>query len=303
MRVLNFGSLNLDYVYRVPHFVAPGETLAAAGQTVNLGGKGFNQSIALARAGAPVFHAGCVGYEGQPLVDFLKESGADVTFVRRVDRPQGRAVIQVTDTGENCILLFGGSNEAVTERQADGALAQFGAGDWLVLQNEIPCVGYLVRQAAARGMQILLNPSPFGGELRALDYGPVTWLAVNEVEAEQLTGKRRPEEAWAALHAAWPRLKLLLTLGSAGSVCFTPGGACRQPAFPARAVDTTGAGDTFTGFFLAGLAAGLPLAACMRRAAMAAAISVSRPGAAGSIPSGAEVDSALQRAAQNAGEE
>lgn len=299
MKVLNFGSLNLDYVYRVPHFAAPGETLAAASRSVNLGGKGFNQTVALARAGATVFHAGCVGSEGRPLTAFLEENGVDVTFLQQVDRPQGRAIIQVTDTGENCILLFGGSNEAVTERQADEVLARFGAGDWLVLQNEIPCVEYLARQAAARGMQVFLNPSPFSEALRDLDYTLVSWLAVNEVEARQLTGRTCPEEAWAALHGTWPRLNMLLTLGGAGSVCFTPGGTCRQAAFSVRAVDTTGAGDTFTGFFLAGLAEGLPLQACMRQAAMAAAISVSRPGAACSIPTAREVDRALQKLGQN----
>lgn len=294
MRILNFGSLNLDEIYRVPRFVAPGETLASAGRTVNFGGKGLNQSVALARAGAPVFHAGCIGPEGGPIAAFLKENGVDVQFLLPVSRPQGRAVIQVTDTGENCILLFGGSNEAVSEQQADEVLAHFDAGDWLVLQNEIPCVEYLVRQAAARGMYILLNPSPFSEALRGLNYNALCWLAVNEVEARQLTGETRPEKVWAALHKAHPQLNLLLTLGGDGAVCFTPREQFRQAAFPARAADTTGAGDTFTGFFLAGLTAGLPLPECMRHAAMAAALCVTRPGAAHAIPTAGEVERALR---------
>ena len=289
MRILNFGSLNLDYVYRVPHFVAPGETLAAQQQSLHFGGKGLNQSVALARAGAPVYHAGCVGQGGAPLAAFLKENGVDTTLLRQADCPQGSAVIQVTEAGENSILLFGGSNQAITPEQVEEVLAQFDQGDYLVLQNEISCIDCLVRRAAQKGMQVVLNPSPFHQSLLELDYNAIAWLLINEVEARQLTGKSHPQEVWAALHQKYPRLKVVLTLGAGGSVCFTPEQIIEQPVFAVRVVDTTAAGDTFTGFFLAALVEGQPLAACMRRAAMAAAISVSRPGAASSIPTAREV--------------
>lgn len=293
MRILNFGSMNLDYVYRVPHFVAPGETMAAVDQTVNPGGKGLNQSIALARAGAPVCHAGCVGTGGEPLVRLLAENEVDTSFLRPVDCFQGNAVIQVNDSGENCILLFGGSNRAVTQAQIDETLAHFSAGDYLVLQNEISGLEHLVRTAAARGMRIVLNPSPFEEALRALDYNAIAWLLVNEVEARQITGETQPEAVWAALHAKYPALCVVLTLGGAGAVCYTPQQTVRQPIFPVQAVDTTAAGDTFTGFFLGALVQGRPLAECMRRAAMASAIGVSRAGASCSIPTADEVDRAL----------
>ena len=135
MRVLNFGSLNLDYVYQVGHFVQPGETLSAVSQTVNPGGKGLNQSIALAKAGAEVCHAGCIGTDGENLRELLKENGVNTEYLREVPALQGNAVIQVNPEGQNCILLFGGSNQCITEEQIDQTIKNFAPGDWLVLQN------------------------------------------------------------------------------------------------------------------------------------------------------------------------
>ena len=293
MRVLNFGSLNLDYVYRVGHFVQPGETLSAASQKVLPGGKGLNQSVALARAGVRVFHAGCLGSGGEMLADLLRKSGADIRFLRCVDELQGNAVIQVDDAGQNCILLFGGSNRCVTKEQAEATLSSFSSGDYLVLQNEINALPLIVDKAYARGMKIVLNPSPCDEQLQAVDFGKLDWLLVNEVEAEQLTGSGQPEEAWKVLHARYPALNLVVTLGSAGSAAFTAKETVRQEAFPVRVLDTTAAGDTVTGYFTAGLMEGRSLRECMRRAAMAAAISVTREGAAPSIPVRAEVEQAL----------
>ncbi len=293
MSILNFGSANLDYVYRVPHFAAPGETLAAKSMTVNPGGKGLNQSIALARAGASVYHAGCIGKGGDELAALLKENGVDIRYLRHVETFQGNAVISVNDAGENCILLFGGSNQTVTCQQIDETLSNFSAGDYLVLQNEISGLSYLIQQAAAQGLSIVLNPSPFDDSLRDLDYNAISWLFGNEIEAQQITGETQPEKVWSYLHAKYPSLCVVLTLGGDGAICFTPQDCVRQPAFPVSISDTTAAGDTFTGFFLAALTAGKPIHECMKRAAMAAAISVSRPGASCSIPDAAEVDQAL----------
>lgn len=295
MRILNFGSANLDYIYQVPHFATPGETISARSQTVNPGGKGLNQSIALARAGARVFHGGCIGTGGEALAALLAENGVDTRFLRQVDVLQGNAMIAVNDEGENFIMLYGGSNQAITQKQIDETLSAFDAGDYLVLQNEISCLPYLVEQASKRGMRIVLNPSPFEDSLRALDYHAVAWLFVNEIEAEQITGKTQPEEIWDALHARFPSLCLVLTLGGAGAMCFTPSEQVIQPVFPAVPVDTTAAGDTFTGFFLASLLAGNPLTECMERAAMASSIGVSRLGASCSIPTAEEVTRALAR--------
>ena len=299
MKVLNFGSLNLDYVYRVEHFVQPGETLSASSQAVNPGGKGLNQSIALARAGAEIYHAGCLGVGGEGLGKLLRENGVDTTYLFPTDELQGNAVIQVDQSGQNCILLFGGSNQCITSGQVDKTLAAFSAGDYLVLQNEVNDLPMIVEKAWERGMKIVLNPSPYNEKLSAVDFGKLSWLLVNEVEAAQLSGSEDPEEAWRVLHEAYPHLSVLITLGSAGSVAYRVENGevetARQEAFRVRAVDTTAAGDTFTGFFIGALLEDKPLQECMRRASMASALGVTRPGAAGSIPTRDEVKDALAK--------
>ncbi len=288
MRILNFGSLNLDYVYEVDHFVGPGETLSARSRTVKPGGKGLNQSIALARAGADVYHAGCLGTGGEPLRALLEKERVDTTLLRPVEEMQGHTVIQVDPEGENCILLYGGSNQCVTEEQINRTISTFGCGDWLILQNEINMPGMIVEKAYAKGMQIILNPSPFDDKLRTVDFAKLTWILINEVEAEQMTGTQDPEKAWAELHRHYPGMSAVITLGRHGSVAFAQRPdkteIIRQDAVKVRAVDTTAAGDTFSGYFIAGLTAGKPLLTCMKQAAAAAAISVTRSGAAESIP-------------------
>ena len=292
-RVLNFGSLNLDYVYQVDHFVRPGETLSAASRTLKLGGKGLNQSIALARAGANVAHAGCIGAGGEPLKALLERDGVDTSRLLSVGEMQGHTVIQVNPDGENCILLYGGSNQCVTPGQIAATLADCSAGDWLVLQNEINNLPAIVDAAHERGMTIALNPSPCDSKLDDVDFGKLSWLLVNEVEAGQLSGIDDPQAAWEWLHARHPKLSVLITLGAAGSMAFTPDGQCvKQEAFRVKAVDTTAAGDTFTGYFISGLIAGMPLKECMHRASRASSISVTRLGAADSIPYSAELEAA-----------
>ncbi len=294
MRVLNFGSLNLDYVYAVDHFVQPGETVSSESRNVKCGGKGLNQSVALARAGAETFHAGCVGTGGEPLREALRENGVDITALRTVPEMQGHTVIQVTPEGENSIILYGGSNRCVTEEQVRETLDRFSEGDWLVLQNEINLLPYIIREAHVRGMRIVLNPSPCDEKIRRADLSAVSWLLLNEVEAEQITGFADPDRAWEQLHARWPALSAVITLGKQGSVAYEPAECSvrtvRQAAFPAHPVDTTGAGDTFTGYLVAGMTQNLPLEKCMERAAKAAAISVTRPGAADSIPRADEIE-------------
>ena len=293
MKVLNFGSLNLDYVYDVEHFVQPGETLDTLSRSVKCGGKGLNQSVALARAGAEVCHAGCLGEGGEPLKALLEKNGVDTSSLRKVEEMQGHTVIQVNPAGENCILLYGGSNRCVTGEQIDETLSRFSEGDWLVLQNEINGLPAIVDKAAERGLKIVLNPSPFNSALDLVDFSRLSWLFVNEVEMEQISGETDPERAWTLLHERFPGLSLLITLGSSGSIAWQNRGGtiecCRQQAVRVRAVDTTAAGDTYTGYLIAGLISGLTLAESMERAAKASAISVTRPGAADSIPWAAEL--------------
>ena len=293
MKILSFGSLNLDKVYSVNHFIRPAETMAAIELNEFSGGKGLNQSIALARAGAKVWHAGCVGEDGTMLLSALRENGVDISLVRRLSCPTGHAIIQVNTEGQNCILLYGGANQQITPAQIDETLAQFAPGDMLVLQNEISNLSYLIEAAGKKGMVIVLNPSPMAPELLQMPLQYVSYFLLNEVEAKDLCGAEVPEEEYPEmLLARYPGSRVVLTLGSRGCIYQDANTRIARPACRVQAVDTTAAGDTFTGYFVAGIAAGESVEQALEEATKAAAISVSRRGAAPSIPLREEVLSA-----------
>lgn len=294
MNVVNFGSLNLDHVYAVDHFCRAGETIHTAGYTQNAGGKGLNQSIAVARSGQTLCHAGMLGAGGEPLAQLLEGCGVDLRYLGRTETPQGHAIIQVQPDGQNCIFLYGGSNQAVTPEDIDAVLSHFAPGDYLLMQNELSNFTYLLRAAVGRGLRVVLNASPISGEVLAADLTGVDWLVVNEIECAAIAGCSTPEESYAALRARYPGLGILLTLGSEGSVSWKDGVEIRQCAYPVQAVDTTGAGDTFMGYFVGCLAQGMERKDAMQYAAMAASIAVTRPGAAPSIPMMTEVRAAVE---------
>ena len=287
-KILNIGSLNLDYVYAVPHFVTAGETLLSSRRDVFPGGKGLNQTVAAARAGAEVLHGGAVGADGDMLLDLLRDAGADVSAVARVDVPTGHAVIQVSPQGENAILILGGANRAVTAETVGIALEKVGPGDILLLQNEINGLDYIIRRAFEKGLRIFFNPAPMDASVKSLPLGLIDTLIVNEGEGKALAGDMD------ALKAACPQQKILLTRGSRGASLWTGSELIFQPAFPVEAVDTTAAGDCFLGYYAAALAENLPYAAALRLAAAAAALSVRRPGAAPSIPLRSEAEDFLK---------
>ena len=289
MKILNFGSCNIDFVYSLDHIVRVGETETTHKMEIFPGGKGLNQSIAVSRAGARVYHAGCLGHDGGMLRDILCEGGVDVSFLKTVEEKNGHAIIQVSAKGENSIFLYPGSNETVTETYIDQVLEQFGEGDILLLQNEISNVAYLVERAYNKNMRIVLNPSPFNDTIRALDLRKITYLILNEVEAGEITGRDTPEEEIPFFRSRYPDLCVMLTLGERGCIYADAKCELHQPAFSVKAVDTTAAGDTFTGYFVAGLASGEEMSEVLRIASAAAAISVTRSGAAPSIPERSEV--------------
>ena len=288
-RILCYGSLNLDYVYQVPHFLQPGETLASTRRDVVCGGKGLNQAIAAARAGAQVFQAGKTGAEGQILRDTLVDSGVDVTLLAKSDGPGGHTFIQVDPSGQNCILLYGGSNQDIQRDEVDKVLDWFRPGDWLMLQNEINQLDYIMEGAAKRGLSIVLNPSPIDEKLMQLPLELVDLFVFNEIEGAALSGTQDEEEILNTLRKKWPRSRLLLTLGSRGFIYDDGRHRLRQGIYQAHAVDTTAAGDTFTGYFVAAIASGQPVERALDLASKAAAIAVTRPGAAPSIPTMDEV--------------
>ena len=293
IKILNFGSCNIDYVYSMDHIVRVGETQSTYQLEIFPGGKGLNQSIAIARAGAAVHHAGCVGCDGDMLLELLTQSGVDVSYIRRVAEKNGHAIIQVSTEGDNSIFLHGGSNEMIDEPFVDSVLEGFDGGDILLLQNEISNVPYIVEKAYEKHMCIILNPSPWNEKARKIDFGMLSYIIVNEVEAQEISGCQIPEEALAFFKERYPDLKVILTLGDKGSIYLDREHTIRQSAFITDVVDTTAAGDTFTGYFVAGVASGVDCADALRDASAAAAISVSRNGAAPSIPWKREVAKSL----------
>jgi ribokinase len=284
MRILNFGSLNIDHVYRVPHFVRPGETLSSDSYQQFAGGKGFNQSVALARAGATVFHAGKIGPEGGWLLEILREAGASTDYVFVEETPTGHALIQVEESGENAIILYGGANRTISPADVDQVLGHFAPGDFLLLQNEISSMAQIITRGSERGLRIVFNPAPM--EATVLDYPleAVSLFIVNEGEGQALTGESEPGAILAAMRGRFPRAATVLTLGAAGAIYADETVRVEVPAVVVKAVDTTAAGDTFTGYFLAALSSGEAVEAALHLAAKAAAICVTRPGAADSIP-------------------
>ena len=295
MKVLCFGSLNIDYTYKVPHFVKKGETLASERLQVFGGGKGLNQSVALAKAGTEVYHAGSIGQDGMFLLDMLKDAGANTDFVKILDTVRTcNAISQNDKSGDNCIILYGGANQAITREQVDEVMSHFESGDYLVLQNEINELGYIVEKAHEKGMIIVLNPSPMNEKILALPLDVINYFILNEVEAAQILGKEdKGEESWEQiaddLLKKFPQATIVLTMGSEGSVFKNQKETVCQSIYKVQAVDTTAAGDTFSGYFIGGILGGLSAKEAMDQASKASAIAVTRKGAAPSIPLLAEV--------------
>lgn len=293
MKVLNYGSLNMDYVYTVDHMIREGETQSSIKLETFCGGKGLNQSVALAKAGVPVYHAGIVGEDGDMLLKTCRDNGVNISYIKKLPVKGGHTVIQVDREGRNSIILYGGTNQMQTEKDVDRVLAGFEAGDYLLLQNEINLLDYIIDEAYTKGMRIVLNPSPCNEKLQRCDLQKISLFLLNEIEGGQMAGC--PEENKILEHLAekFPRAAFVLTLGEAGAVYYDGREKIFQNIFKVRTVDTTAAGDTFTGFFVASLICGEDVRTALCIAAKASAIAVSRPGAAPSIPTIEEVKKAV----------
>jgi ribokinase len=292
-RVVCLGSLNIDVVYRVASIVRRGETIAARAVEEHAGGKGANQAAALALAGARVFHVGQIGRDGLWLKDELERRGVDTRYVRIGAVPTGKAIIQLDDEGENAIIVSRGANAAIDERAVEAALRDFGAGDAFVAQNETAAVAEALRAAHARGLRVVLNPSPIDDAVLRHPLELVDVLVVNQIEASVLVGEGTPEELLARLGGMLPSAEVVLTLGAEGAVARLGESVVRVPAVPASVVDTTAAGDTFLGFFVARRLAGDDVEQSLRAASAAASLAVSRRGAMASIPTWTEVKKLL----------
>ena len=286
MSIVNIGSLNLDYVYRVDQFLLPGETKSSLSLDVNAGGKGLNQSIAMAKAGNHVYHAGVYGAGGDMLVQTLEKYGVDVHLMQqRTDIQNGHAIIQVSDSGQNCILLYGGSNQALTEDYIRQVIDFCSEGDMILLQNEINSIGLIIDLAYEKKIPIAMNIAPMGPEVAGYDLSKLTWIVVNEIEGAALAGGGCVEETMENLCTKYPHSGILMTLGSDGVWLRKGQEDVRMNALKIKnVVDTTAAGDTFLGYFLAGITSGAGTVEALQQATCASAMAIQKPGAAQSVP-------------------
>ncbi|ADZ92152.1 ribokinase [Marinomonas mediterranea] len=289
MTIYNFGSINLDHVYQVDHFVRPGETMASESYQCLLGGKGANQSAALAKAGADVKHVGAVHTVDKQVLRQLQEIGVDTALVAQLDMPTGHAIIQINKSAENSIILYPGANHCLTEAQVDEVLKKTSEGDWVLLQNETNLVDYVARQAKSKSLKVAYNPAPMNVEMTKPLLSSIDLLIVNEVEAMDLVAVSSIEEAVEAMPKHYPDLAVLMTLGSDGVRYFDKGVDLYVPAFSVDAIDTTAAGDTFIGFSMAALFNGQSIEDAIKQGCAASAICVTRIGALAAIPELEEV--------------
>lgn len=285
MKILNFGSLNIDIFFRVENIVKPGETISAKSIEKRPGGKGLNQSVALSKSFENVYHAGSVGDDGVFLIDYLKSENINTKYIKKSDKLTGNAIIQVDDRGENSIVLYKGANFDNDKKFIDEVLNDFSKDDILLLQNEISSMKYLIDKAYEKGMKIVLNPSPITDEIKEFDFNKIDLLLVNEIEAKDIANKDNIDESINYFMATYPNINLIVTLGSKGSIFVNKNEKIKQEGIKVESVDSTGAGDTFTGFFVSYFYQGKNVRDCLKFASLASALSVTKSGASISIPS------------------
>lgn len=297
MTIYNFGSINIDHIYRVPHLVRAGETLASKSYNSVLGGKGANQSIALAKASADVTHLGRYNTVDTWVKQILLDAGVSCDLLQTVDTATGHAMIQVDDNGENSIVLFSGANTSFTEQDIPPLLHAAQAGDWLLFQNECNQLPALMETAVQKGLRIACNPAPIDDSIKALPLKHLDTLIVNEVEAAELFGiaveeitataetHSAPDSLERGIQALCPSTSVIITLGSNGVFARDAAGWCYTAAHKVKAIDTTAAGDTFTGFYLMAVSQGESMQDAIKLGCAASALCVQKAGATSSIPS------------------
>ena len=286
MKILNFGSLNYDHVYEMDHFTEPKETQSSKSYIRNFGGKGLNQSIALAKAGLDVYHAGKVGSDGQDFIDYLNKYKVKTDYlVKDNNEATGHAIIEICK-GQNRIILHGGANQSIDEKQIDDTLSHFVSEDILLIQNEISSTAYLISAAKNKGMTIAFNTAPMNEKVFTYPLDKIDIFIVNEIEAAGLaeTDSNDEKVIIEKLKEKYPDKKFVLTVGEKGSYYFDNNQLVHQDAYQVEAIDTTAAGDTFTGYFLASYLKDKDVKKALDLAAKASSITVQGKGAAQSIP-------------------
>ena len=280
MTIWNLGSINLDLIYGMDRLPGRGETVSADSKDEFLGGKGTNMSVAAARAAARVCHIGAIGPDGRWAVDRLLEYGVDTRHIVQVDAPTGHAIVGVEASGENQIIIFSGANRAIPLETVQTALSEAQTGDLLILQNETNAQVETAKLGRDMGLTVCYAAAPFEAAAVEAVLPYLDFLILNAVEAQQL------EHALGRPVHTLPVRDITITKGDAGAEWISTKTGSNQ-AFSARkveAVDTTGAGDTFTGYVLAGLDRGMPMPQAISQAILAASIMVTRRGTADVIP-------------------
>lgn len=295
MKILNFGSCNIDYVYNVVEFVKAGETISALSTSEHPGGKGLNQAVAAARAGGNVFFAGNIGEDGLFLKKLLEDTGVDAKYLKINKTRTGNAIVQIDKDRENCIIVSAGANALLDEAYIKNIIADFACGDICMLQNETPCTDFIIKQAKAHGMTVIWNPSPMNEKITDSAIKMSDYIIINKTEGKVLTGKEEPKDILKVLLKKYPHTKIVITLGKNGSIYSDGIDTVKQSAFKAEPVDTTGAGDTFTGYFAAMISKGTSIEETLKIASAAAAIATEKQGAASSIPMLKEVIEKTER--------
>ena len=290
MKILCFGSLNLDNVYQVDHIVQPGETTTSISYQLFDGGKGLNQALALGRANAKCSMAGMIGRDGIHLLKTLEQSNVNADFVAVNENTNtGSTIVQVDKNDQNSIIVVGGANQMIDKAFVKHVISHFESGDFILLQNEINNIPLIMKEAKQKGLKIAFNPSPITGELFNYPLDLVDILILNEIEGYELTREKDYANIIKRLHELYPKTSLLLTLGKKGALFSDGVNIYRHGIYDVKVVDTTAAGDTFTGYFLASYANNEPIEECLRKASIASSLAVSRPGASSSIPFLSEV--------------
>ena len=289
-KIINFGSINIDHVYRVPHLVKPGETLSSLDLVTGLGGKGANQSVAIARAGVSVAHVGRVFKGDRWAVELLASTGVDTDNIALIEGASGHAIIQVDDQGENAIVLHGGANQSFSIADIESALNHNQQARYLLMQNETNLLAEAFELAQEKGIKIVLNPAPMTDNIKDLPLAKLDTLIVNRGEAEALCGAADIDQMTQQMAALAPQTRVVVTLGGDGAMLLANGEVTHMNSPSVDVVDTTGAGDTFVGYFLAGVAEGMNDHDALQRACLAGSIAVTRQGAITAIPDRSEVD-------------
>ena len=284
MKVLNFGSINKDFIYSVNDFVNPGETISSIKYNIKIGGKGLNQSVAISKAGQKIYHAGIINIDDTFILDKLKKWNINCENILLGDNPTGHAIIQVDKKGENSIIIHGGANDDVDIKFIESVLSKFNSGDILVLQNEINNIKEIIKRAHHKKMKIVFNPAPFNKEILSYDLNRISTLILNQTEGEALSKEKKPDNILKVLNSKFKNTEIILTLGEKGSIYSFKDQLFKIEAHRADTVDTTGAGDTFIGYYVAGLISGMNKKENLNRASEAAAIATTKIGGAESIP-------------------